>query len=443
MPVSNTGGPLFCRAAGRLQWYSQSWKMRIVPFMKAAVLEMANTILGPAAGLPGEWTDAEAGLIAAAEKLAPVLAGRAASAEKLRRIPDETEEEFRRAGFYRIYQPRRFGGFEMRYGLHTMLAAQVARGCASSGWVLSVTACHAWILGMYALQAQADVWDGDPDARIASSFLAVDPRATPVAGGIRLAGTWRFSSNALHCRAVMLQVVAPDESGRPKQYFALLLRDQYEIADNWNVAGLAATGSNDIVVRDAFVPVHRLLDIMTTRDGAAPGTAASDHPLYRMPLFAPFAHSLVGAALGAALGAVEQVAEGLADRKSAANVKLADQAAIQMRLGEATAQVNAAFAMIAVDRAQINRLAGAGELPDYETRARWRLHTGYAAKLCVKAMECLLPVTGGRGLELSNPIQRAWRDVHAVAQHIALTWDLQASTYGAVRLGLNAFDPRL
>jgi len=58
-------------------------------------------------------------------------------------------------------------------------------------------------------------------------------------------------------------------------------------------------------------------------------------------------------------------------------------------------------------------------------------------------MEHLLPVTGGRGLELSSPVQRAWRDVHAVAQHIALTWDLQASTYGAVRLGLKAFDPRL
>ena len=41
--------------------------------------------------------------------------------------------------------------------------------------------------------------------------------------------------------------------------------DQYEIEDTWNVVGLAATGSNDIVVKDAAVPSHRMLDVMSTR----------------------------------------------------------------------------------------------------------------------------------------------------------------------------------
>ena len=260
---------------------------------------------------------------------------------------------------------------------------------------------------------------------------------------MKLTGKWRFSSNVLHCGAIILQVMVPQAEGGLKQFFALLLREQYEIEDNWNVVGLAATGSNDVIVKDQFVPACRLLDIMTTRDGASPGAAVNDHPLYHMPLFAPFPHSLVGAALGAALGAIEQVVERLADRRSVANVKLAEQPAIQIRLGEATAQVNAAFALVAIDRAEINRLATARQLPDYESRARWRLNSGFATRLCVEAMEQLLPVTGGRGLELSSPIQRAWRDVHAVAQHIALVWDLQTATYGAVRLGLKAADPRL
>lgn len=397
----------------------------------------------PANGLEGEWTPAEQALIDKAAQLAPVLRDRAPAAEKLRRIPDETEEAFREAGFYRLYQPARFGGYEMRYGLHTMLAAHAARGCGSSGWVLSVTACHSWILGMFELQAQADVWDKDPQARIASSFLAVNASAKPADNGVRLNGTWRFSSNVLHCGAIIVQIMVPKKPEGMKQYFALLTRDQYEIEDNWNVIGLAATGSNDVIVKDAFVPQHRLLDIMTTREGASPGASVHSHALYRMPLFAPFAHTLIGAALGSALGALEQITADLSDKRSVANVRLADQPAIQMRVGEATAQINSAFALIAADRAEINRLAGAGTLPDYETRARWRLNTGYAAKLCVQAMEHLLPVTGGRGLELTHPIQRAWRDVHAVAQHIALTWDLQSSTYGAVRLGGRAADPRL
>ncbi|MGE3245619.1 MAG: acyl-CoA dehydrogenase family protein [Beijerinckiaceae bacterium] len=397
----------------------------------------------PAAGLDGEWTAQEEALIREAARLAPVLRERAREAEKLRRIPDETEADFRKAGFYKLYQPRRFGGYEMRYGLHTMLAAQVARGCASSGWALSVTGCHSWILGMYEERAQADVWESDPEATIASSFLAANARAVPVDGGVQLNGTWRFSSNVDNCGAIMLQIMVPQGEGQMKQYFALLLRGQYEIKDNWNVIGLAASGSNDVIVKDAFVPHHRLLDIMTTRDGAAPGATANAHYLYRMPLFAPFAHSLAGPALGAALGAIEFVADGLADKRSVANVRLAEQPAIQMRLGEATAHVNAAFALLAVDRSEINRMAQAGQLPDYQTRARWRLNTGFAVKLCVQAMECLLPVTGGRGLELASPVQRAWRDVHAVAQHIALVWDMQTTSYGAVRLGGRALDPRL
>jgi alkylation response protein AidB-like acyl-CoA dehydrogenase len=412
-----------------------------------AVLDAQSEAGSLANGLAGEWAAAEQALIDKAAQLAPVLRERAARAEKLRRIPDETEADFRDAGFYRIYQPARFGGFEMRYGLHTMLAAHAARGCGSSGWVLSVTACHSWILGMFDVQAQADVWDDDPSTRVASSFLAVNAKAEPVDGGVRLNGLWRFSSNILHCGAVILQIMVPQkpaENAPPaKQYFAVMTRDQYDIEDNWNAIGLAATGSNDVVVKDAFVPQHRLLDIMTTRDGKSPGASDHMHPLYRMPLFAPFAHTLVGAAMGSALGALEQITTDLTDKRSVANVKLADQPAIQMRIGEAAAQINSAFALVAVDRAQINQLAHDNQLPDYETRARWRLNTGYAVKLCVQAVEHLLPVTGGRGLELTNPVQRAWRDVHAVAQHIALTWDLQSSTYGAVRLGGRAFDPRL
>jgi alkylation response protein AidB-like acyl-CoA dehydrogenase len=416
-------------------------------FGGSAVLDTIARTTGPAAGIAGEWTDAEQAMIDRAAALAPVLRKRAAEAETLRRIPDETEEDFRAAGFYRIYQPARFGGYEMRYGLHTMLAAQAARGCGSSGWVLSVIACHSWILGMFEEKAQADIWDRDPECRIASSFLAADAKAEPADGGVKLNGKWRFSSNVVHCGAIMLQIMVPQKSveGVPplKQYFALLTRDQYETEDNWNVVGLAATGSNDVIVQDAFVPQHRLLDIMTTRDAQSPGSKVNAHPLYNMPLFAPFAHSLVGAALGSALGALEQVTADLADKRSVANVKLAEQPAIQMRIGEATAQINAAFALMAADRGEINRMAAAKELPDYETRARWRLNTGYATKLCVQVLEHLLPVTGGRGLELSSPVQRAWRDVHAVAQHIALTWDIQTSTYGAVRLGGRAFDPRL
>jgi alkylation response protein AidB-like acyl-CoA dehydrogenase len=82
-------------------------------------------------------------------------------------------------------------------------------------------------------------------------------------------------------------------------------------------------------------------------------------------------------------------------------------------------------------------------MPDDATRQRFRLNVGYATKLTVQAVERLMPVVGGRGLELHNGFQRAWRDVHAVAQHIALVWDVQALNYAAQRLGLSSGDPKI
>jgi hypothetical protein len=114
-----------------------------------------------------------------------------------------------------------------------------------------------------------------------------------------------------------------------------------------------------------------------------------------------------------------------------------------MRVAEATAEIAAARAVLAVDRMKIVAASRARELPTYEQRVKYRLNTGYAAKLAVQAVERLLPLSGGRGLERTHPLQRAWRDVHAVAQHIALVWDVQALNYGSVRLGFKAMDPRI
>ena len=392
---------------------------------------------------PGEWTAAEAALLAKARELAPVLRERAAAAERLRRLPDETQADFRAAGFYRILQPVRYGGLEARYGLQTMLGVEAARGCASSGWALSITASHSWILGLFPPQAQDEFWNPDPQRTLASSFLAVQPSLTPQSDGIRLSGRWRFASNVDHCDGILLLAMMPSASGPPRQTFAFLHREQYEIEDTWNVVGLAATGSNDVGVKDAFVPEHRLLDVLSTREGRTPGAQANPHYLFALPLFATFAHCLVGAVLGAAEGALDQIVETVKDKTTVANVKLAAQPTIQARVAEAAAEIAAARALLQADRARINDMGRLRLLPDDESRVRYRLNVGYAAKLCVQAIERLLPIVGGRGLELADPFQRAWRDAHAVAQHIALSWDLQALNYGAVRLGGKAGDPRV
>jgi 3-hydroxy-9,10-secoandrosta-1,3,5(10)-triene-9,17-dione monooxygenase len=393
----------------------------------------------------GDTAEDGARLLDAARALVAVVRERAGEAEGQRRIPVETDRAFREAGFYRSLQPQRFGGLELDYGIHTELAAEIARGCASSGWVLSVIACHAWILGMFPPEAQHEFWDGDPARIIASSFLPDRGTVTRENGGFRVDGRWKFSSGVDHCDGLLLLATLPgaDGASQPDPHFLLLPREDYRIEDTWHVTGLAATGSNDVVIDAAFVPRHRALRIKDALGGSTPGSAVNASHIYRLPLFAVFPYTLVGAAVGAAQGAMDLLAEGLAGRKSAAQLKLREQQPVQMRIAEAAAQLDAAWALLRRDAAKINEQGRAGVLPDAHERVRYRVNLAYATKLCVGAMQEIFPLLGGRGLATGDPVQRAWRDVHAVSQHIALVWDINAVNYGAVRLGLPCPDPRI
>ena len=50
---------------------------------------------------------------------------------------------------------------------------------------------------------------------------------------------------------------------------------------------------------------------------------------------------------------------------------------------------------------------------------------------------------GGRGLAPENPINRAWRDIHAISHHLGVTWDVQGRLHTAVALGLPSPDPKI
>jgi alkylation response protein AidB-like acyl-CoA dehydrogenase len=390
--------------------------------------------------------DAKAALFERARALVPTLRARASEAERQRRIPAETNRDFRAAGFYRVLQPRMFGGYELDYGTHMELAAEVARGCPSSGWALGITASHSWIFGMFPPAAQKEFWGADPEAAIATSFFGEKVSVVREAGGFRLTGRWKFSSNIDHCQAVLLLAVLPPAggAGRPTAYFLFVPKAAYKVEDTWHAAGLMATGSNDIVVENALVPEHYAADLAALCAGKGPGGAFHANPLYRLPLYAVFPYTLVGAAVGAAQGALEHVADMLQGRSAAVSqIKVREQAAVQMRVGEAAAEINAARALLRQDCARFNQLAKAGQFPELAERVGYRLNLGYACKLCVSAVERLYPLGGAQGLSAADPLQRAWRDAHAVSSHIALVWDIQASNYGAVRLGLPCPDPRI
>src|SRR6266436_875113 len=114
-------------------------------------------------------TDLEKSLLARARELVPVLAERAADAEQQRCIPAETIADFKKAGFFRILQPKQYGGYELDPRVFLQVQMTLAEGCMSSGWVYGVVAVHNWQIALFDPRAAEDIWKNDTSVLIAST----------------------------------------------------------------------------------------------------------------------------------------------------------------------------------------------------------------------------------------------------------------------------------
>ena len=228
--------------------------------------------------------------------------------------------------------------------------------------------------------------------------------------------------------------------GRPA--FLLVPSMDYRIDDDWHTVGLAGTGSKSLVVEDAFVPEHRMLFFGDVMNGRSPGNRHHAHnPTYAVPMFSYFPACLVSAGLGAAMGALTAYLDEVGERKTRGAVtgganRMAEFPTIQIRVTEASACLDAAREILMRDMRRRTASARAGRPITREERLESRRGQAFAVKLAVQATELLNASTGGQGLALSNPIQRAWRDVNATARHISFNWDAVGTMYGQLLLGL-------
>src|SRR5256885_2844068 len=141
---------------------------------------------------------APADLVARARALIPALAARAAKAEQDRRVPAETIADMQAAGLFRVFQPERWGGYEMDPATYFEIQLALAEGCMSTGWVYGVVGLHPWLMGLFDDRAAQELWGKDDTTLVCSSLM---PTGTAVRapGGFRLSGRWKFSSGCEHC----------------------------------------------------------------------------------------------------------------------------------------------------------------------------------------------------------------------------------------------------
>ncbi|WP_176594196.1 acyl-CoA dehydrogenase family protein [Sphingobium sp. EM0848] len=341
--------------------------------------------------------------------------------ERDRRVPRAAVDALVASGLMPLVRPARYGGYELGWMAFTDALVPLAAQSGSLAWVLGFILHHQWALAFFPKEAQDEVYSQASDPRIASMFAPCG-RAEPVPGGLRLSGEWSFSSGVDNCDWVILSGFVGKGDGVPRaNHWFLLKPGQFEVKDVWHSVGLAGSGSNNVLVKDALIEDAYTLDIAGYGIGDV-GTAVSGHthPLFSSPPMGQFPYGLIGP-MYAIARALQEAITGFNRTREGLLVpgRLADDPYLQSGVGEAEAEITAVHALM--ERFDELILRGGMKTPDAILRCRGAM--GFAAKTLTRAGERLFYQAGGRGLDTRNAISRHWRDLHAVTNHGALKYD--------------------
>jgi len=361
-------------------------------------------------------------LIARAKAMIPALKQRAKQCTSERNVPRDSIAEMQAAGFFRILQPKRWGGYEMHPNVFFNVQKILAEGCMSTGWMFGVLGCHPYELALFSEKAQEEVWGTDSSMLVSSTYQPVG-KVTRVEGGFRLSGHWGFSTGSTHCGWVLLGAMVPPEveGGPPDMRTFLLPRSDYAIdEDAWHVFGLQGTGSHDILVDDVFVPeyrTHRAVDGFLCQN---PGQVANDGPLYTLPWAQVFVRSVSTAAFGGAQAAINAGLAIMQDRVSTNTGKASKQdPMLQAALARAIAEKSEMETTLRLTFDELMGYAERGEAIPMQKRAFFAYQSSSVVRRLADLVDGIVQLLGGRAIYMTSEIIQPWLDLKAGRAHVA------------------------
>jgi len=383
----------------------------------------------------------QAELVRRTTALKPLIAAHARECEVLRRPVDAVWSALRKTGIFYHFVPRVYGGLEFDVDSFIDAMLPIGEACASTGWVAAFCVEHNWMLAQFPKALQDETFGGRFPYVIAPGATMPPGVATPVAGGYRLTGRWKWGTGVMHADWVLVTGMVPGEMP-PRVLFFAIPAAEITVPDTWHVDGMAGTGSNDIAADDVFIPAHRMMDMGEMRAGNAHGARLYDNPLYRMPMLPFLAVTAALPAIGAARAAVAAFRDRLAVRNlHGTDQKQADKPAAQMRLARADILAkNAEMLVRYVARANV--ALGARDKPaEIPERIELRLFVAQAMAQCREAIAILCEASGAGAHFLDNPIQRALRDVNVMSSHVVYDLDSALEQHGRALIGLPPNSP--
>jgi len=383
-----------------------------------------------------------AGLRERLRTVLPRIAANAEQGERDRRIPAENIALLQQVGFTRAFQPRRYGGLEMRVEDYGHCLLDLAEACGPTAWVGGLLAQHVHALALFSREMQDELWADTPDSLVASSVAPVG-KSENVPGGIMLSGKFGFSSGCDHADWFMLGFVRPGLEGVAARHYAIVPKRDVTIVDDWFTEGLRATGSKTLLVDNVFVPEHRIEGIIALNSGKAKGFGSNDSPIYNAAFGPHFSIGFAAVAIGMTRRLADLYAEKARSRiKVYTGMAATARAPTAMRLGRGVHGAAAALAFLAKDWRDIDARSDSGIFPNARELSAWRTNQAFAVRLTIEAADALFEGSGGSAWFSSNEMQRLWRNIRMCGSHAGTDYDTCSEIYGRHLLGLE-LDPTL
>jgi 3-hydroxy-9,10-secoandrosta-1,3,5(10)-triene-9,17-dione monooxygenase len=394
---------------------------------------------------PPEPTLTAEEIVARAAAMRDGLREEAADAAEHGAVSEERHEAFRDAGFYRILQPRRFGGYQFGLGTFLRVIVEIARGDPGSAWGLCLAAAHALHVGsFYGERGQEELFGPDGEFRCAQRAVP-HGLAEPVDGGWRVSGTWDYASGitwSTHFMGTVFTTVG--------QIVVTVPREEVTVLDNWGggrTLGLNATGSNSVVMEDVLVPEHLAVpydwkEYDTDAQGGSPGFALHGDPLYIGRILTFFMAELTAPMVGGVFAALDEYEELAETRQTSFPPRMprTESSFVQEWLGEAMGCADASEALLlaAAERwtEKGRRWAEHGEPFTVADDARIREMVQHAAHEVWRGVELMFRTAGSSAATRGSRLAAIYRDVSMYRTHIGAQYSATATSASRAHLGL-------
>jgi alkylation response protein AidB-like acyl-CoA dehydrogenase len=370
-------------------------------------------------------------LIIRAKSSIPFLRKRASDADRTGEFSPEAIHQLRDAGFFRILQPTRFGGYGLDPSTLWSVTRQLGRGCGSTAFIISLLAVHCWIVGMFEASAQREVFKDDGDAIVSNLSVGVrrQMKGTMTGGGYVVSGVWDFASGIDFADWVIVAVSVPNADGNLEERIALVPQQEFAVEqDSWTMVGARATGSKRVALTDNFIPLYRTVAWADVESGTYPGLEVNDGPLYQRTCGGSLlVLSSAAPVVAVASAMIDHFIEEVTRRKSS-------QQWLAIELGRRASQIHMAHALLLHDADEVYEAGINKRDLSLETQARHRADAAIIARTALAAADSLVRALGGSVFRAGHPIERLFRDIHVVATHFRVQPEPACEVYGKVLL---------